>query len=238
MTWNLNHRTHEKKIKPEIIRALVGLKVDIFVFTEFVDGPTRAEFFGNLADEGYTTLCSKLFAKKHNQILLGAKSAVVPGAIMAPTNVTEALPSNALHIEVPALGIEVLGIRVPDYSKNLSAKNSTWRWILGSAQGLAKRPSIILGDFNTDVSYSEARCGPRIKELVNTGFTQASPPEGEASYWTPQGKPCRIDHAFFSEHFQVHKANYVTEVGGLSLVGPGGLSDHSALLVEFEFRLT
>jgi hypothetical protein len=67
------------------------------------------------------------------------------------------------------------------------------------------------------------------------GWRHAKP--SGSSYWTLRGGLGKqLDHAFFSPHFRVLKAEYVRETGRFSFAGkgPDALSDHAALLVEVE----
>lgn len=122
------------------------------------------------------------------------------------------------------------------YSKQPALRRRCWDWLLNTARKMAARPFIIAGDLNTDPRYPKARCGGRIGQLIEAGFTHASPALG-ASYWSLRGHGVRIDHAFTSKSLTVLGAQYVTQVGDHVLVGShDAYSDHAALLVDVRMR--
>jgi endonuclease/exonuclease/phosphatase family metal-dependent hydrolase len=94
--------------------------------------------------------------------------------------ITPPVPSNALHVRLPHKGLEILGIRVPDYSKAPKTKQACWDWILETANDVQDRPFVIIGDFNTDPNYSRSTSGDRIGRLVDSGWQLASPSDGSS----------------------------------------------------------
>lgn len=154
------------------------------------------------------------------------------GAIRAPA-IARSVPSNALHVQLPAEGVEILGLRIPDYSKQPRFRRMCWDWIIETAAEVQGRPFVILGDLNTDPSYPKARCGDRIGRLVSLGWQHATPREG-VSFWSTSGHARCIDHAFVTSHFTVRGQQFVYEMDGCVFAGrsPGMLSDHAALLLE------
>jgi endonuclease/exonuclease/phosphatase family metal-dependent hydrolase len=157
---------------------------------------------------------------------------VEPGDIMAPS-IAPSVPSNALHVRLPAIALEVLGVRIPDFSKTPAVRRACWEWLLETAQSVRNRPFAILGDLNTDPKYTKARCGDRIGMLVESGWQHAAPESG-GSYWTPNGDEVRIDHAFASPQLTVCHASYVREQAGYRYAGKQALSDHAVLVVDVE----
>jgi endonuclease/exonuclease/phosphatase family metal-dependent hydrolase len=231
-TWNINHRTREKPIPPLMAEAIASLAPDVIVLTEYVPGPSRGRFLAELAALGLVHTRVSAYAKGHNHVLIASRSALEDGDIRAPA-IASAVPSNVLHVRLPGEESDVLGLRIPDYSKEPVTKRACWDWIMTTAGAVIDRPFVILGDFNTDPSYPRHKCGHRIGELLATGWQHAAPNEG-ASYWPPQGDGVRIDHAFVSKHFIVEIARYVSETGRYIFAGKSSdaLSDHAALVVE------
>jgi endonuclease/exonuclease/phosphatase family metal-dependent hydrolase len=171
--------------------------------------------------------------------LIASRTPIELGPIEAPT-IAPSVPSNALHVILPQERIEILGLRVPDYSKQRAIKRACWNWIIETAKTVKDRPVVILGDFNTGPKYSQSSCGDCIARLILGGWQLASPTDG-ASYWTlKNGAPCRIDHAFVSEHFTVIDSRYVTEFEGRRFIGVAqqALSDHAILSIHIELKET
>ena len=240
MTWNLNHRTRAKPIPLGLPDAIASLEPDLIVLTEYVHAESRRSFLAQLADRGLPYWhVSRVTPPGENHVLIASRSPMELGPIAAPA-IAPSVPSNALHVILPREGIEILGLRVPDYSKQRTIKRACWNWIIETAKAVKDRPFAVLGDFNRDPKYSRNGCGDCIERLIDDGWQLASPTDG-ASYWTlGNGSPCRIDHAFVSGHFTVMDSRYVTESKGRALVGvgPGALSDHAILSVDIELEVT
>ncbi len=202
------------------------------MLTEYVDGPTRAPFHASLAQHGFCHLLVSGLGRGENQVLIAGRTALEPGPIFAP-EIASSVPSNALHVRLPQEGLEILGIRVPDYSKALKTKRACWDWILQTASEVHDRPFVMIGDFTTDANYPRSQCGDRFGRLVDSGWQLASPVDG-SSFWTLSGHAVRIDHAFVSRHLVVESAAYVTRAGQYVFAGrePGALSDHAALVID------
>lgn len=232
VTWNLNHRTHQKRIPAAVVDALAALEPDLVVLTEYVHGPARASFLEALAGAGLGHHALSVPTPGENHVLIAARAPLERGDILAPS-IAPAVPSNALHVRSAALGVDVLGMRLPDYSRAPATRRACWDWILATADAAKDRPFVILGDLNTDPAYPRSRCGDRIVMLVDQGWHHALPAEGD-SYWGPGGAARRLDHAFVTPHFTVTAATYVASVDGhlLGGRGPQALSDHAALVVD------
>lgn len=232
VAWNINHRAREKTIPDHLVAAIASLDPDVIVLTEYVDGSTRAPFHASLAEHGFCHLLMSGPRRRENQVLIAARTAFEPGPIFAP-EIAPSVPSNALHVRLPQEGLEILGIRVPDYSKALKTKRACWDWILQMASEVRDRPFVMIGDFNTDANFPRSQCGEHFARLVDSGWQLASPPDG-ASFWSLSGHAVRIDHAFVSRHLVVESAAYVTRAGQYVFVGkePGALSDHAVLSID------
>jgi endonuclease/exonuclease/phosphatase family metal-dependent hydrolase len=236
VAWNINHRAREKKIADQLAEAIASLDPDVIVLTEYVHGPSRAAFHASLVQHGFCHLLMSERTPRENQVLIAARSALEAGPIFAPA-IAPSVPSNALHVRLPQDGLEILGVRVPDYSKALKTKRACWDWILETAKKVQDRPFVIIGDFNTDPKYPPNECGDRIGRLVDSGWQLGSPPDG-ASFWTLGGLAVRIDHAFVSRHFVVEQTAYVTSFEQYVFAGkePGALSDHAVLSIDIVHR--
>jgi endonuclease/exonuclease/phosphatase family metal-dependent hydrolase len=232
VAWNINHRTREIKIPEQLAEAIAALVPDVIVLTEYVDGPTRSAFHASLAQQGFDSLLISERRPCENQVLMASRTPLEAGPIRAP-EIAPSVPSNVLHVCLRDEGIEILGIRVPDYSKDPKTKRTCWDWIIETAKSVRDRPFVMIGDFNTDPKYPPSRCGDCIAKLVADGWQLASPADG-ASFWTLNGHAVCIDHAFVSGLLRVDGACYVTKHDGHIFAGkePGALSDHAALVVD------
>ncbi|MBI3679474.1 MAG: endonuclease/exonuclease/phosphatase family protein [Acidobacteria bacterium] len=228
LAWNINHRGKMKRIPPELTKALAALTPDVVVLTEYVPGPSRAEFLRDLDSIGLKYRCESSYSPGQNHVLIASRQLLEEGSIRA-RGIHESVPSNALHVRLPGGGIEILGLRLPDLGRQPPLRREWWDWILTTACAVRDRPFAILGDFNTDPCYPRAKCGDRIATLVALGWQHAIPPQG-ASYRTPTGLERRIDHCFVSGHFTVQCSSYIWEVGPHLLAGKAAsaLSDHAA----------
>lgn len=231
LAWNVNHRARRKAIPRGLGEAIGALAPDLVALTEYVPSASHEDFTDILGTIGLAHIRISADVPKENRVLIASRWPLVEGNIHAPA-IAPSVPSNALHVRVPERGIDLLGLRIPDYSRQPAIRRKCWDWLLSAARPVAGRSFVIAGDLNTDPRYPRARCGDRIGQLVEAGFTHASPAQG-ASYWTVNGHGVRIDHAFTSKSLTVLGAEYVTRVGEHLLVGGrDAYSDHAALLVE------
>ena len=213
--------------------AIVSLGPDVIVLTEYVHGPSRNVFLARLAHHGFCNwLVSECRPTREPRADCGALRQLNPGPFGRRRS-RPSVPSNALHVRSPDEGLEILGLRVPDYSRYPKIKRACWDWIIETAASVKDRPFVIIGDFNTDPRYPPSKCGDRIRRLVDDGWHLASPPDG-SSFWTLNGNAVRIDHAFVSRLLHVEGASYVTKFDRHVFAGKesGALSDHAALLVD------
>lgn len=252
LTWNVNHRTHEKAIPPQMAEAIDSLKPDVVVLTEFVDGISREIFKSELNSLGFNYKIShgpKDQNHIQNHILIASRTPLVDGNIhvspsepAVPPNeplIPLSFHSNVLHVKLPDKGFEILGLRVPMPLKSAN-RRACWEWIMATAKENCGRPFVIMGDFNIDRKYSPVKCGKRFDQLADIGMHHvAAIPLKDVSYFPPSsGEGTRIDHAFLSRHFINPTAQYRAESGQYLFAGnkPGAMSDHAVLLVEAELK--
>ena len=134
-SWNLNHKTRLKDVPIDAVEGLVSLNPDVIVLTEYVHGPSRTEFLDRLASHGFHHWLVSHSVPGENQVLIASRTNLERGPILAPA-IAPSVPSNALDAFLPLQGYGILGIRVPDYSKNLKVKRECWDWILSTAQSV------------------------------------------------------------------------------------------------------
>ena len=97
--------------------AIASLGPDVIVLTEYVHGPSRDVFIAKLENHGFCNWLVSEYRKRENQVLIAARTVIEKGPIRAP-EIAPSVPSNALHVCLPDEGVEILGLRVPDYSKD------------------------------------------------------------------------------------------------------------------------
>lgn len=234
ITWNLNHRTRPKLIPDLVPEAIGALGPDLMVLTEYVRGPSHDSFIARLFDLGMSNVLMSPEVQGENSLLIACRRRVVPGEIIAPP-IAPSVPYNFLHVELPEDDLQVIGIRVPDYSRKPRIRRACWDWLGSVAGEVISSPTIIIGDLNSDPSYPKSHCGDRFAKLVEGGWQLALPADG-ASFWTPSNHAVRLDHAFISPHNRVISTRYVADISGLVLANKRkpSLPDHAALEIEIE----
>lgn len=242
VTWNLNHRIHEKSIPPQMANALNALEPDIIILTEYVPGASRKRFLDELAASELRYVCCSRLTPGQNHVIVVSRFPVAPGQLLAsPTHPSD--PPNTLHVTFPENGFQLLGLRVPVYDRPHNGiskpelKRNFCEWVTDAASILKEYPTIILGDFNTDPSDSKGKCGDIFRRMEETGWKHVMPSEGWS--FLPKGENLRrIDHAFVTNHFEIQETRYVAQAGGAFFAGnePGAMSDHALLQVKLELR--
>ncbi|MHB8908647.1 MAG: endonuclease/exonuclease/phosphatase family protein [Syntrophales bacterium] len=228
ITWNINHRARRKHIPPSMAAAITSLSPDVIILTEYVPGPSHESFMEELATRGLGHISMSPYAYRENQILIAANSHLASGVLEAPA-IAASVPSNFIHVHVRDNGLNIIGMRVPDYSKQPLIRHRCWDWIESIAKGMVKEPCVLMGDFNTDQSYPPSRCGNRLSNIVTAGWQHAIPSLGSSYLPVTGGSGKKLDHAFVTEHFLIRSAEYIWESNGYVFAGkvPGALSDHA-----------
>jgi len=243
LTWNVAHQTHKNnKNLSHMAEALASLSADILVLNEYVPGKYHQKFTEDLESYGYKIKISpppESPDDRQNQILIASRISIENGTIHPP-RITPAVYTNVLHVRIPDKHFDVIGLRVPDIrSKDKVSLHKTWQWITEIAHEIRDKPFIILGDLNNDTGTPEPDGGSRFDQLKDDGWLRA--PASGYSFWSKKFKPVsRIDHALFTRHFTVKKAEYITHNQGVFFTktcetnSSDAMSDHAVLLVEFD----
>ncbi|CAG1009723.1 hypothetical protein PHYC_03739 [Phycisphaerales bacterium] len=227
VTWNILHGGGPKRT-PAIGLALHELAADLVVLTEFRTargGQIRAQ----LADAGL----------EHQAVAPGREGG--NGMLMACRERLEAVDQPGdmggvggrwLRARVPAWGLEVLGVHVPD-DGNPGRKAGFWRRVIGVGRGSAGCRLIVLGDFNTGrrgQDGDEFGCEALLGTFVTLGFVDAwrvVNPQGRENSWEgPQGQG-RIDTAYLSPLLR----DALVDARYEHRLRLDRLSDHSPLIV-------
>jgi hypothetical protein len=57
LTWNLNHRARPRRVGHAITEAIASLRPDLVALTEYVEGPSHADFLAQLSARGFPHVC-------------------------------------------------------------------------------------------------------------------------------------------------------------------------------------
>jgi endonuclease/exonuclease/phosphatase family metal-dependent hydrolase len=138
--------------------------------------------------------------------------------------------SNFLHVIVPALGIELVGLRVPAYA-NRGYLDAYWKRLIAVIASARTRTILFIGDFNADPDSTYHIGAKQFAELRETGWLLPSP-AGMHSFKSGT----RIDHVVASSSFSPLHASYVDAISNIPLCGAAkvAVSDHAPIVVEFE----
>jgi exodeoxyribonuclease-3 len=167
-------------------------------------------------------------------------------------------PERWVAAYIPSLDVEVLCVHIPgepDDKKRpglptlagIDRKNIMWQAVDRYIQPRKDRRVILLGDFNTgyndidkDPGGKAFKCVEFLDRLAEAGFVdvwRAVHPTRRESTWKSSRNGFRLDHVFVSEALGIGivDAKHVHRVRGL--VGKGGLSDHSIVIVDLDLTV-
>jgi endonuclease/exonuclease/phosphatase family metal-dependent hydrolase len=232
-TWNLNHRVGRVAFRPEAAEAATRLDADVLAFTEYFPRMHDQSFRRSLETSGWAhQLISEDPSEISNRVLVVSRIPIGRDELPLPT-FDRQLPANVLALRVPSLGLRVLALRVPAYTRgHRSQLIQSWEWIERAATGWRTECALILGDLNVTGPKPRAAGGAHLRRLMESGWGLARP-EGEFSYWSPHGCRAKIDHLLSTAKCRVTRARYVAAVNDCVLAGArGALSDHAALVAE------
>lgn len=227
VTWNVGYKKTRTQLTPALATALAGTGADVLVLTDYIDEP-NASFRAALAAAGLKYRETTEPVKGQRQVIIAARESLERGDVEG-SDLSAATKPNWLHIRT-ASGVNVVGFRVPVFSK-AGGRAGYWQWLLTAAlPQLFDQPSVLLGDFNVGSHYRP------LMHAVAGGW-QLATPSGGWSRKGVKGKPVAIDHALVSPHFRITKAEYVEALGDVVLAGTETAhSDHAALIVDLANR--
>ncbi len=168
ISWNLNHRTREKAIPPEVLRFFDRWSPDLIVLNEYVECAERLDFRRQLAENGWRHQLLSEARGKNNRIFVAARTPVTPGS-MLPPDLTEAAVSNFLHLYLPQVDLDLIAMRAPCYT-SVAEKAAYWRQLGGRLANAPRRRQIMLGDFNYDPFAGLAQSAASITVELGGGF--------------------------------------------------------------------
>ena len=241
-TWNLGNRTTRTgkfALRPEAAEAAIQLGADIIVFTELFPNQHEPRFCQTLADFGWR--CQHMSAppltERANRVFVASKIPVERMTLTLPS-VDEQFPANLLGFRVPSMGLSVLAVRIPWYNdKNKRKKTAhlirpAWEWLEATMTSLKSGPSMVIGDLNVKTMSPKGRGGDHFRRILSSGWHRAP---GGPTFFNKE-KRSEIDHILATDHCVLSGAMSITEAAGFVLAGPGGISDHAALVCRVERR--
>lgn len=234
--WNLNHRSGRKSIPPAVLHAIGTLDIDVLVLTEFVDGDHHKGFKEGLRDIGFSAIAISPKAPQQNQVLIAARQRLAEDRLLPAPGYTEAATTNWLHRRIPALGIEVIGLRAPMYL-TAEERHGYWQQVEGILQLGRDRPLLVLGDFGCD-PHTDTRPGIEpVKRLATGGFRLAEPAGEWSCFNAERNTRTRIDHALARDTLALRDVRYLYKAGRTPLAGAANghgapLSDHALLSIR------
>jgi hypothetical protein len=233
--WNVNHRTGRKAIPPTLLHAIASLDIDVLVLTEFVDGKHHDLFKESLKDIGYSGLAVSLKGPQQNQVLIAARTELAADDLLPLPGYSDAAATNWLHRRLPALDLEVVGLRSPTYVTP-DGREGYWNQVAHIARLALGRRLIFIGDLGTDPATDTRGCAKPLQRLFADGFALTTP-QGDWSHRLPDGRTTRVDHAFATPALTINEARYLYKAGRQSLVGAASgagetLSDHALLSIR------
>jgi endonuclease/exonuclease/phosphatase family metal-dependent hydrolase len=233
VSWNLAHQCREAPIPPSFAEAVRLLDPDLICLNEYVHGASREGMIESLSRLGLRHFQVSQRLNGHNQVLVASRHSMEPGDLAGPTTTNLGGESNFLHVRIPAVKVEFVGLRAPSYSG--LALSDYWTKLVKTVQSCVGRSIVFMGDFNTDPDQPRRATAKYLLQLRNEGWFIPSP-EGPWSFISKTGVGTRIDHALLSADLPVSTARYVATAGPLALAAPnrlGALSDHAPLVLEF-----
>lgn len=235
ISWNLNHRTLEKPISPDVVRFLIESGADLICLNEYVDGPSRRAFEETLIKAGFANKFLSPRLGNNNQVFIASKLPARLGDIKAP-DLTDAATTNFLHIQLGESSIEIVGLRAPAY-KLASERNAYWAQLGAIIRAASSRNIVFVGDFNYDPFLGATRGAATIDFNLGGDFSIPNP-EGGWSFISIDGqKTSRIDHVLTARGLRARSAEYLTEFNGIQLAGSkeaAAITDHAALVFNLE----
>ena len=136
--WNVAHQIRQRPFPPEVLHAFLTLEPDVVVFTEYVPGPDHERVVEDLAAAGFAGVHISNRIERQNQVLVATRMASERGPWTAPA-IRPQVPSNFLHVTVPELDLQDVGLRIPMFVSGDSAGEQLCRGGSGSRRPCGKR---------------------------------------------------------------------------------------------------
>ncbi len=160
-------------------------------------------------------------------------------------------PGSWLEVTHEDTGLALVGVRMPAWEGNqMHRRRELWEWMIEQFQRLESTPAIVMGDFNTEMTYGSPSKAQRYGGDLLRSLTRehgwrdpydATRSAKQPTFWHRSSR--RIDYALVSPAFAgtIDAVDAPTEVGDLVVSGPartergerrGRLADHAPLVVD------
>lgn len=226
---SLNLRFGGQDRTDSILDYLMDHDADLLVLGEYQDNKNGLKIEETLKKEGFN-------CKTSDDDLLGVL-------------VASKYPCSLIRRERRLVGIElsdsmltVLGVYVPTGSKDKRFKDAVWQKILKFAQENRNTHCIVTGDFNSctknDSMNRSHYSADELEKLINMGWIDGwgryNNTDSERYTWySDYGNGFRFDYVFISP--ELAKNIDIKNVYHDSKKREDGMSDHSPLILDFEF---
>ena len=233
--WNVAHQILPRPFPAEVMQAFLTLGPDVVVFTEYVPGPDHERVLADLTAAGFAGVHISDRVERQNQVLVATRMISERGPWVAP-EIRPQVPPNFLHVVVPEMGLQIVGLRVPMFIAGDTASEHEYReWLREQAEDWGQHPTLIVGDLNTGPHRARSWQWRSLESFAEDGWSLVTPSEGW-SYMSKTGHTSRIDHGLLSPALTATDARYFTDAGGLVLAGrhPPAPSDHAVLVIDVE----
>jgi len=135
--------------------------------------------------------------------------------------------SNFLHVHVPKVAIEVVGLRAPAYETQKEL-HEYWTQLSAIIRATSKRRIVWIGDLNANPDEPSYVGGKYLATLRQDGW---SVPRASGPWSFIKGT--RIDHVLASAAITITSAEYVSNISGVAVASDetkSRVSDHAAIL--------
>jgi exodeoxyribonuclease-3 len=194
LAWNIRHGGGKRV---EGIRAALRRHAaEVVVLCEYRGGGSGARLRDALAGLGYRHATAAEPPAGRNGVLVAARNPFRDHGTLIGS-VPE--PHRMIQVEFPTF--RLVGVYLP----NQAAKVPYWEEIVAASAGMAGKPAVVLGDFNTTRHFLDevgALCATSVymDVMERIGFSDVwrrrHPDRREYSWFSTRGNGFRIDHAF------------------------------------------
>lgn len=234
-TWNV--RAGGGRRIDQIVQRVLDVRPDVLVLTE-IRPRTGYRLIEQLVAAGYHASVGAAGDLGGQHVL--NHTGVFSLHLLEPCVVTP-VPQSVhrwVPVRIPALNLTVLGVHVPNQSERWN-KVDFWTIVEAFARAHTSGRAVIIGDLNTaldeDCEGDPIREAVYLKRLVALGWVdawrQCNPGSREFSWYSHRANGFLLDYCYVSP-------SLAPLVRGGELrhdVREQGLSDHSMLVVEFDF---
>jgi len=253
VAWNINARTdrldlHELGIES----ALLSLKPEpkggapanfVVVLSEYLTKRDEHERFTQALKRAGMDSVTTPEEAGQNRLLIAANIDIEPGQSSDDSTVLAA-KANYLHVFLPSLDLDLVGLRVPWYtSMEAFHKRSYPAWLIRQLQPLTEKRCLVIGDFNFDPS--KPKRAKWIQSYIREQLLASSDRADLAAKWyfcSPDGNApsfkgiSSLDHALRTSAVPEPTCiRYVSEVAGLPIMTNRRPSDHATLVLDIDF---